>query len=464
MRRLLLTLAAASCTFALALAPTTAHAVLYGVESNAELTNSNRTEAQRAATLTQMRAAGVQVVRINVGWNELAARCGGQSPTALRDGANPCYDWGVFDQVVRLSRARNMQVLATISRAPAWLHGSSDPAFLGNSDAQWSRSVIHYQSVMFAAASRYRAGSSIGHVRLWTVWNEPNSNNYLAPQRSLFQQRRTAARYAQLLARTAVQVKQANRFALVAAGPTGPTGGRYGMPPITFLALVQRALPRNLPGAGVFERRWVDAWAHNPYPGIATAPSRGTIRAPKVGMANVRDLLRQLDRSPVTRGKPMWATEFSWETNPPDRVLGISPLLQGRFMAEAFDWLDRTRRVPIAIWYGFRDGDLIATDWQSGVLTNDGQRKASWYWYQRPMAVDLDRVRRGAQVRVWARSAVAPRSTRIAWSQDGRTWRLLPARGRRSDGSQVQLVRVQRKTWFATWDGIRGPARVVNVR
>ena len=444
--------------------PTSASATLYGFESNAELVNGNRSYEQRAETITGMAQAGAKVVRINVGWNEVAAGCRGQSVAALKNHGNRCYNWSVFDQVVGLARDRKLQVLASVSRAPQWLHNRTDTAFLGNSNAQWLRSVRHYEAFMFAAARRYRAGSDYGHVRLWTVWNEPNSHNYLAPQLSRFQQRRTAARYAQLLARTSVQIKKANRFALVAAGPTGPTGGRNGTPPITFLNLVQRNLPRFLPGAGYFERRWVDAWAHNPYPGVDVAPGKGRISAPKVGMTNIRDLFAQLDRHYVTRRKPVWATEFSWETNPPDELLGISPYLQGRFMAEAFDWLHRTKRVPVAIWYGYRDGDIIRTDWQSGVLYNNGNRKFSWYWFQRPVSINTPSVRRGGKVRVWVRSATRPRATRIAWSTNGRTWRLLPLRGRRADGTIVNNVRVYRKTWFAAWDGRRGPARIVNVR
>jgi hypothetical protein len=444
--------------------PATASATLYGFESNAELVNGNRSLEQRTETIAGMSNAGAQVLRINVGWNEVAGGCAGQSPAALKNNNNSCYDWRVFDQVVDLARDRKLQVLASVSRAPVWLHGRTDSSFLGNSNKQWVYSVSHYSSFMFAAARRYRAGSSYGHVRLWTVWNEPNSDVYLSPQKSLFQQRRTAARYAQLLGRTSVQIKKANRFALVAAGPTGPSGGSKGTPPITFLARVQANLPRFLPGAGLFERRWIDAWAHNPYPGATIAPSKGKIKAPKVGMTNIRDLFTQLDRSPITRRKPVWATEFSYESNPPDPQYGISQYLQGRFMAESFDWLDRTKRVPIAIWYGYRDGDDIVNDWQSGVLFNDGRRKQAFYWFQRPIALNTSSVRRGQSVRVFARSAVSPRSTRIAWSENGRTWRILPAKGRRRDGSQVQSVRVYRKTWFATWDGKRGPMRVVNVR
>ncbi|MCB0878497.1 MAG: cellulase family glycosylhydrolase, partial [Thermoleophilia bacterium] len=144
MRRFFLLLAAASTTFALT--TTTAHATLYGFESNAELVNGNRTADQRTETITSMRQAGARVVRINVGWNEVAAGCAGQSVAALKNYGNSCYNWTAFDQVVAAARAKNMQVLASVSRAPQWLHGRTDTAFLGNSNAQWLRSVRHYEA------------------------------------------------------------------------------------------------------------------------------------------------------------------------------------------------------------------------------------------------------------------------------------------------------------------------------
>ncbi len=435
----------------------------YGVEANNDLANSNRTTAQRTETFDRMQAQGVRIVRVNMGWNELAASCGGQSPAQLADHTNACYSWGVFDEVVDLARDHGILMLVSVSRAPSWLHGSNNPSYVGASGTQWARTVQHYEAVMRAAATRYRQGSTLGTVRFWTIWNEPNSPTYFAPMNTAALKRAMPRRYAQLVGRTAVAIKTANPSASVAAGPTGPTGGSAGIKPITFVAQVQAALPAFLPGATVAaKRRWINGWAHNPYPGITTAPSRGTITSPSVGMANIRDLFRQLDRSTVTRGLPVWATEFGYQTNPPDRVLGIRATLQGRFMAESFDWLSSTGRVPIAIWYGFRDPDQLG-DWQSGTWYTNGRAKVSRLWAMRPVSVPVDRVRRGQAVRVWARSMVNPGATRIAYSTDGRTWRLHPPTGRRSDGTTVQQFRLNRTSWFATWDGVRGPARVVRV-
>lgn len=460
---LLVLLATALC---LGFMPRPAQAALWGIESNAELINTDRTSNDRATTIAGMHELGAKVVRVNLRWYDIAARCSGQTPSLLQNHRNSCYNWVSSDEVIRLTAQRNMEVLISISQAPYWLHNSTNHAFLGNSDNQWNRSLAHYQALLFAAATRYSQGSSHGTVRLWTVWNEPNSPVYLAPQGSEFQRVRTARRYAQLAARSAFQIKRANPRALVAAGPTGPTGGRNGTKPITFLRRVQAYLPRYLPGRTlVMKRRHIDAWAHNPYPGFRTAPNRGKTRAPSVGMSNIDDLFVALDQSAILRKKPVWATEFGWETNPPDPTLGIAPSTQARWLAESFDWLDRSRRVTIAIWYVYKDGGLI-NDWQSGVLYQSGVRKLSFLYYQRAISIPVNQVRRGVTLRIWARSAVRPSSTRVVWSEDGRTWRMLPLRHgqKRADGSLVQRVRIYRTTRFATWDGTRGPARIVRVR
>jgi hypothetical protein len=449
------------------LAPAAAHATLYCVESNGEFINSDRTLAQQEAALDKVVAQGGDVVRVNIGWNEVAGSCSGQSSAELRNPDNPCYTWTVVDNFVGAANARRVLVLATVSRAPSWLHGYTDPFYLGTTGTQFNRSVDHFSAFMGALAERYKAGSSHGFIRMFTIWNEPNSSNYFKPMHTAFLRSLAPRRYALLYARAAIQVKLANTDALIAVGPTNPTGNPGGKPPgiapLTFVAGVQRALPAMLPGTGTFERRYISAWAHNPYPGIGTAPSRGNMRAPQVGMANIRDLFRQLDAAPVTRNLRVWATEFGYQTNPPDRALGIPASLQGRFAAESFDWLDSTNRVPVQIWYGLTDPTDL-TNWQSGTYYSWGRAKVSVLWWRRPISVPVSSVRYGTRVRVWARSNLNPAATRIAISYDGRRWRLLAISGRKGDGTLVSSVPVTRRTWFATYDGARGPARVVSVR
>lgn len=451
---------AAAC-LALVAFPSVSAATIYGYESNGELINSDRTRPLQAEALDTMKRQGAQVVRVNAGWNEIALEgCASRTLEQLKDPDNGCYRWDVVDGVVQQASDRGILVLASFSRAPHWLHRNANTSYLGATSREWTRSVQHYVAFMQAAATRYTAGSPHGHIRLWTVWNEPNSKTYFAPMHTPALLGAAPRRYAQLYGYSARVIRAANRQALIAPGPTGPNST---IKPVTFIRQVQRFLPTYLPGTGATERRYINAWAHNPYPGVTTAPSRGRISSPAIGMTNIRDLFRELDRAAVTRRLPVWATEFSYETNPPEQTFGVPPHVQGRFMGEAFDWLDSTNRVTVAVWYGLTD-PIDSGNWQSGTYYASGTPKASLAWAQRAISVPIGRTRRGSAVRVWARSMVNPRATRIAVSTNGRTWRLLAPVGRKRDGTTILRTRVLRTTWFATWDGQRGPARVVVVR
>jgi hypothetical protein len=448
---------------ALLLVPSSASAALYGVESNGELTNSDRTLELQQAALDKVVAQGGDIIRANIGWNEVARWCDGQSVAQLRDPDNACYRWSVVDNLVQSANARRVLVLVSVTRVPSWVRDNANPYYLGTRTPDFNNTVAHYAAFMRAFAARYAIGSPHGFVRLYTVWSEPNSITFFKPMHTRFLVKLAPRRYAYLYAQSAIAIKAVNPQAQIAIGPTHPTGGRGGIPPITYVAQLQRVLPAYLPGTGARERSYISAWAHNPYPGIGTPPNRGTARSPLVGMTNIRDLFRQLDRAPLTRGLRVWATEFGYQTNPPDRTLGINPLLQARYMGEAFDWLDSTRRVTVQIWYGLTD-PVALSDWQNGTFYSNGRAKPSLYWYRRPISVPVSRVRRGMKVRVWARSNLKPRSTRIAISTNGRRWRVLPLTGRKADGTVVNWIRITRRTWFATYDGTRGPARVVSVR
>jgi len=402
------------------------------------------------------------VVRINFGWNEVSGDgCATQTLTQLRDPNNTCYNWTLFDSLVSQATARGIQVLASVSRTPRWVLGNTNPNYVGTRSSEWTRLVTNYESFMGAAAQRYAAGSTYGTIKLWTVWNEPNSTYHFAPITTSIMRSAMPKRYAQMVGKTAVAIKTANPTALVSLGPTGP---QSTIKPIPYILAVQKVLPTFLPGSSITAKRhWVDAWSHNPYPGVTISPSRGKATSPTVGMSNIRDLFTQLDAAPITKGMKVWATEFAYQTNPPDKTLGISPALQGRFMAESFDWLESTNRVTVLIWYGFTDAVDLA-DWQSGTYYSNGVAKPSLAWFQRPVSVPLAIVRRGTTARVWARSNVNPSATRIAFSYDNKTWKLLPIMGRKSDGTTIINVRVMKTIYFATWDGVRGPARPVLAR
>ncbi|NLG27531.1 MAG: cellulase family glycosylhydrolase [Chloroflexi bacterium] len=462
--RILIAAAAAALIIVLPV-PATASAMLFGVETNGELINSDRTRADQASALTKIDKLGAGAVRVNIGWNDVATdACRTQSLAALRNPNNSCYNWSVVDGLSEQAAERKLRVIASVSRAPRWLHGSSDPYYLGRSGRQWRHTLVHFEAFMQAIALRYKPGNGHGEIRWWTIWNEPNSKTFWKPMDTASLRRAAPKRYAQMYGRALVAIKKSQARATVALGPTGP---KSTIKPLTYVSQVQRALPAFLPGRTLAaKRRQIGAWAHNPYAGPFNSPRRGIFKQRgAVGMGNLKDLTRQLDRAAITRGVKIWATEFGWQTNPPDEYLGIRASLQARYMGEAFDLLRSNSRVRVAIWYGLTDPTDL-DDWQSGVYYASGRPKRSLIMWRRPISVPIGATRRGRTVRVWSRSNVRPSSTRIVYSTNGRTWRTLPRTRRIAGGGRVAYPRLTRSTWFATTDssGVRGPSRKVLVR
>ncbi len=412
-----LSLVAAGCLSALVLlAPTAANATLVGMESAWQLANSDQTNEQREAALDLMQQQGVQIVRVNWHWNETATSCAGQTAAQLADPNNSCYDWSRLDNLVGAANERGIQVLFSSQLNPTWLLNSSNPYFMGTSSAQFQRTVDYYASYYKAVATRYKGDTGHGTIRYYTVHNEPNSNVFWGGTPN-------ADRYAKLYGATAVAIKTANPTAFVAPGPTSPTGGGpAGIRPVQFVQQFQKAVVKYLPGGSIAaKRRYIDAWAHNPYPVMKRQPSQtDSLQKPGViRMSALNTLYKLLDAAPITRGKKVWATEFGWQT-PPERILGVSQALQAQFVAEAFDYLSGQRgaRVQIGIHYGLVDPSDLG-DWQSGTILATGKKKLAFTMFQNMVSVPQGgmngRAKGGTRLRVWGRSNVHPSGTQLAY-------------------------------------------------
>ncbi|MCZ4495555.1 MAG: hypothetical protein JWM25_138 [Thermoleophilia bacterium] len=449
--------------------PNSASAMLVGAESNGALANSDRTPALQAAALNRMQAQGVQIVRVNFGWSELAANCGGRRTLAsLKAHTNPCYNWAVLDSLVTLTKARKMTLLLSTSRAPRWLHGRADEYYLGATPTQFRKTVLHYAAFLSAAGTRYGANSSFGTIKYWTIWNEPNSDTFFKPMVSkAAKQRRQvyyadvyARKYAQMYGAAAVALRLAHRTAQIAPGPTGPNSFHK---PALYIAAFQKYAPLYLPKRN--PRSYINAWAHNPYPGNTTAPlnPRAFSDPNAIGMGSMSKLFRILDSKPLTRGLKVWGTEFGWQTPPETNpALVVSMGAQAQYLAEAYDLLSRTNRVPIAIWYGLQDPPGSA-DWQSGTFGSNGVAKPSFYMYQRMISVPKSKVKRGSRVAIWGRSTINQTKGVLVYRRGAAgQWYTVPGQRRAADGSiKATLTISSAITQFALYDGKYGYYRQV---
>jgi hypothetical protein len=83
--------------------------------------------------------------------------------------------------------------------------------------------------------------------------------------------------------------------------------------------------------------------------------------------------------------KPVWLTEYGYQTSPPDRNFGVSWAKQARFVSEAALRAYQLPQVTILIHYLYRDEPDLGA-WQSGFQTGAGTIKPSFDAFRLPFA------------------------------------------------------------------------------
>ena len=323
-----------------------------------------------------LRQMNTRLLRMNLRW-------GGPNGVAVHKPANPsdpedpAYDWRAYDRAVVRARQAGVESMFAIVGTPSW----------ANDGQSWNvapRSAIDLRRFSVAAARRYDGtsrdedGNLIPAVRLWIAWNEPNNPVFLKPQyvrRSngwVVQSARDYARICNAVVRGIKSIQPSAKVACGATAPRGnnnPTSARPSVAPIAFLRAMKAA------GASGF-----DAFAHHPYYGgrletPLTPPPVVQGQPPTaVTLGNFDVLVTELTRQ--YGYMRIWVTEYGYQTNPPDKVFGVTWLDQARYMTEAYEKLRRSARVDIFIWFLLRD-EARPEGWQSGLYTRQWVRKDS---------------------------------------------------------------------------------------
>jgi hypothetical protein len=338
-----------------------------------------------AARLDEAVASGAGIVRLTVTWSAVAP----VKPRRQRDPADPVYRWGGVDAAVAAARARRLQVLLTVDRAPGWAEGGGRraPQILAGS---WKPSPAAVGAFVEAVGRRYP------QVRFVQLWNEPNLAKYLAPQWSRGRLA-GAARYRQMLNAAFAGLRRAGRRARLVTGGTAPYGdpdpGGARVMPVRFWR-------------GVLQRRVrFDILAHHPYAvrgPRAHALNSGDVAVPDMG--KLTRLVRQGTRSGkvLPRGrKRFWVTEMSWDSSPPDPN-GIPAARHAAWLADAFYVLWK-QGVDSVFWFQVRDAAPVPTydaTHQSGIYLRDGTPKLA----QRAFAFPFACRRAGSRTLVWTRA------------------------------------------------------------
>src|SRR5262249_42676367 len=204
-------------------------------------------------------------------------------------------------------------------------------------------------------------------VRKWLIWNEPNQRRWLRPT--------SASIYVvRLLNPAYTAIHDAIPGAQVAGGGTAPRASAGGASPGAWPAGMHAAHAR------------LDAYAHNPYPldPKRESPLTGGCRhCTTITMATLNRLV-SLVAQEFPRAR-IWLTEYGYQTNPPDRILGVALALQARYISDAAYVAYRTPRVDMLIQFLYRDEPTLSR-FQSGLVTLGDSEKPGFAAFELPLA------------------------------------------------------------------------------
>jgi len=305
------------------------------------------------------RGSGARYVRIPVFWGAVAPaeRPAGWSP---EDPSSPSYDWAVTDAAVTGALRAGLTPVLQVDGAPLWAQRCTSPPSLPTAICDPDPRALQ----AFATAAARRFDGSFGglpRVRHWQALNEPNLSTYFFPQFETSGKALSAGLYRDLVNAFYAGVKAVAGSNLVLAAGLGPIANPpWTIGPMRFarelLCMRGRKRPRPTPGnceGGVH----FDIFAIQPY--TTGGPTHeGHANDVQIGsLAKLQKLIRAAYEAGRIKGgsrrTPLWITEFSWDSKPPDPG-GLPMRTLTRWTAEALHeaWL---AGIDHFFWYSLRD-------------------------------------------------------------------------------------------------------------
>lgn len=470
-----------------------------------------RSPAEVARTLDMLRGLGVDRIRVSMYWNLIAPNAGSTtrpSFNAADPSAYPRAGWARYDLILRLASERGMSVnWDLMSPAPAWAsQPTSDPNYQGHyypsaaEFGQFAQAVGARYSGAYTPPSPTAAGGSastaptppsssggggglplplarvsaaqarvaandpvaraadtggpLPRVSYYSLWNEPNEYNFLAPQWGSAGSRviePAAAIYRSLVDAGMSGLAASGHGAdTILIGETAPKGKSYPGPtnslkPLRFLRALYcvdsrlrplgggvaaalgcptsdqvRAFPAAHPG--LFR---ATGWGHHPY-SLVTPPGFRSPAPDDLGFADLARLPRTLraifSRYRVgRRGLPTYLTEFGYQSRPPD-PFGFPPALQAAYLNQSEFTAYRDRGIrsytqfllvddPPATQYP-PSSTLYWGTFQTGLVGLNGVVKPAFSAFRLPLYMPSSRRRGPGRLRVWGALRPAPNGTR----------------------------------------------------
>lgn len=342
---------------------------------------TNTGESSRASFDT-VRSTGSSYVRIPLDWASTvpAQEPGSWNPSNPRD---PAYNWGQWDEQVANAVNAGLVPILQLGGPPRWAQRCQTPAAFPWAVCDPDPAML--AAFATAAARHFNGGDGPPRVRYWQVLNEPNLTLFFFPQYSSSGKALSPTLYRQLINAAYAGIKSVDPSNLVLLAGLGPIAVKnYTIGPMQFarelLCMKGRRKPKKAAGnceGGVH----FDIFAIQPY--TTGGPThRGGPDDVQIGdIPKLQKLIAAADRAKRIKGSfkrtPLWITEFSWDTKPPDPN-GLPMKIESRWISEAL-YLSWRNRVANFLWYSLKDpvytGGSHSTIYESGLFFANGRPK-----------------------------------------------------------------------------------------
>jgi hypothetical protein len=354
---------------------------LLGIEDNAQVLGN------AAAVFPDIQALAPQVFRFTIFWSQIAKK----RPAQARNSDDPAYDWSTVDAVVNKLASLQIPVLLTITSTPSWAGG-------GGGGLKAPKRMLDLQDFAYAAADRYSGkhvdatGATLPKVVRWEAWNEPNLAAHLIPQWTAIGKKKIVGDpfcfgktwvpssptiYRGILNAIYRGVHAAGTSNSVTESVAGGATAPYGKGPCAVVpGFAPLAFLRDLVKKPVS----LDVWSHHPYRSQSTNPKPYT--GDNIDLQGMPRLYAALNKAFPGRKVLVWVTEFGAQTNPPDKLVGITPAAQAAQLKSTYNTLKKSGRVKMFVWFLVRDEDIAGRKYyagfQSGLETFAGVRKPAF--------------------------------------------------------------------------------------
>ncbi len=395
-----------------AAAPARARSLQVGVDDDGVLLGGG---AAADDAVAEWQRLGIDSVRVQVSWARVTPDPGSDTPPAGFDPANPedpGYHWSLIDAAVhRLAGAGIRPILMLDGPPPLWASGNP---ILGN--PRYRPSAPAFGKFAAAVAQRYGAD-----VDQYILWNEPNLPLWIQPQATCGTRRcspASADTYRAMVRAAYQSIHVADPVASVLIGALAPAGGdltsrNANTRPLTFLRALgcvdARLRPVVSGGCRGFQPALADGIAYHPH-STRNPPDQPFATADNADLASLSriehliDVLQRWGRLwGSTAPLGIWLDEYGFQTNPPDKLRGVSPGRQDLYLQQAAYLAWRDPRVQLISQYLWVDeavgGGKRYTGWQSGLHFSDGRPKPALAHFGHPMWLDFGRGTLWGQVR-----------------------------------------------------------------